>query len=964
MNLLSPDLDHPVSVHVLADVRREVRRHGLVIWLDREGHFTPLVDRLLGPEGEGQLGAPLRALRGSYLALLRSLDGLEDGLDPSPLLIHVPGHNEQSLRATPLLELYLAGTRWRKALDTAVMEAAAGRVPADELQAFLANKGALTLDAADAWLAGLLRRRHDDQTDLAAELEGVSLEALVDDLLNGGLVAQRVDAIKGGPDALAVRHTLSLRTGMPATFWDHVHAPESAAAASVAFAALSWALCVEFVHDLQRAPFAPLLKPAVGLPAPVIAACRALARHLCERRPDVYRRTADETEGSLLVEREQGTAEDLGKVDTFRFEEDRILSAALDGLGAARWTQVAEWSGARMAGDSIWLRDDAGRRTAWQLVGAAAALGQALTAAGPRLGDAGPVTGLEAAIDAYTARGAAVDLAHRRLEQRRAALLFPQLPHYEALRTHLDALRGQWRTWADGWATDFNTLCRRVGFLPDLALQQRTLFDDVVRGLVSDGTRTAIFVIDAFRYEMAEELRRMLSGLPATQMQLRARLAELPTVTEIGMNALAPTAQGGRLRPVVRDGRVVALRAGEFQVARPDDRRRAMHERVGGTTCPLLTLSEVNARDAEHLRRSIAQARLVVVHSTEIDEAGENGSGVAVFELVMQRLQAAWTLLREAGVQRFVFTADHGFLLLDPTSHTVQSRGRKIDTKRRHLLTTIAADHPNEVRVPFTALGYEDQPDWHVVVPETTAVFDTNGGPGNFVHGGNSLQERVIPVLVVSHRIAAGADGQRYAVRVEARPGVAGMHCVAVCVSPVAQETLAFSRASELALALRTVDPEGVAVELCDTRNGARIEGGTIRAPIEREFEVFFKLSGANEARARIEVHSPGGSGVEAGLVEARFAVAVTKTARSAAAGAPLVASRAWLEQLPVGGVRALFEHMHAHGRVSESDAMNLLGGAAALRRFSLKFEEYAALIPFECRIESVGGTKWYIRCQ
>jgi hypothetical protein len=245
----------------------------------------------------------------------------------------------------------------------------------------------------------------------------------------------------------------------------------------------------------------------------------------------------------------------------------------------------------------------------------------------------------------------------------------------------------------------------------------------------------------------------------------------------------------------VRDGRVVALRAGEFQVARPDDRRRAMHERVGGTSCPLLTLSEVNARDAEHLRRSIAQARLVVVHSTEIDEAGENGSGVAVFELVMQRLQAAWTLLREAGVQRFVFTADHGFLLLDPTSHTVQSRGRKIDTKRRHLLTTIAADHPNEVRVPFTALGYEDQPDWHVVVPETTAVFDTNGGPGNFVHGGNSLQERVIPVLVVSHRIAAGAS--LLALRHDAEALMRSRTIAAAAVAAAAQAADARATASE-----------------------------------------------------------------------------------------------------------------------------------------------------------------------
>jgi hypothetical protein len=67
-----------------------------------------------------------------------------------------------------------------------------------------------------------------------------------------------------------------------------------------------------------------------------------------------------------------------------------------------------------------------------------------------------------------------------------------------------------------------------------------------------------------------------------------------------------------------------------------------MHDRVGGTACPWLTLEEIVARDSASLKRSIAQARLVVVHNREIDNAGEAGVGPAVFDDVMQKLRAAW----------------------------------------------------------------------------------------------------------------------------------------------------------------------------------------------------------------------------------------------------------------------------------------------------------------------------------
>jgi hypothetical protein len=546
------------------------------------------------------------------------------------------------------------------------------------------------------------------------------------------------------------------------------------------------------------------------------------------------------------------------------------------------------------------------------------------------------------------------------------ALLDPLLPEFETLRARLDGMRRAWREWADAWAREFNALCTARGFLPGASHQQRTLFDEVIRPLAQEPGATAYFVVDALRFEMGEELYRQMEDTPATTAALRPRLAELPTVTEVGMNVLAPVARNGRLRVSLAGdtGGVQGFQTGEFRVCDPETRKRAMHDRVGGATCPWLTLEEVVGRDTASLKRSVSQARLVVVHSREIDEAGEKGIGPAVFDLTLQKLRAAWRVLREAGVRRFVFTADHGFLLLDDTAAAAQAHGRRIDPQRRHVFSPVAADHAGEVRVALADLRYEGT-GTSVIFPESTAVFDTGRRAVNYAHGGNSLQERVIPVLTVLHRTAAGGSSVQYGIKAEASEGVAGMHCIEAKVEVLAQRSLDFGSPKDVELALRVPDAEGVQVELCQTRGKARIVGGMVVATVGERFELFFRLSGAVDARVLIELHSPSGvAEVVPCIPDARFAVTATRAsspppAPSANVGA---SSASWLEQLPESGVRQVFEHLAAHGTVTENEAAAMLGGPRGLRRFANRFEEYAQKAPFGVHIDVVAGVKRYVR--
>lgn len=149
-------------------------------------------------------------------------------------------------------------------------------------------------------------------------------------------------------DAKSVWTHLATRTGLPLS-WRAATLPSAVAGPrDVAFAAAGWALCVEYVDDLERAPVNAHLAGVAGLPRAVIDACRAIATHFRESGNGIYRRTAEETEALLADEVEIARAEDLGRIDTFRFEEERVLEAALAALARAEWATAAEWAKLRL----------------------------------------------------------------------------------------------------------------------------------------------------------------------------------------------------------------------------------------------------------------------------------------------------------------------------------------------------------------------------------------------------------------------------------------------------------------------------------------------------------------------------------------------------------------------------------------------------------------------------------------
>ncbi|MBU2688678.1 MAG: PglZ domain-containing protein, partial [Actinobacteria bacterium] len=105
----------PISAALEKEVRGELRRRGIVVWLDRDDCYSGFVDSLAERCARDDFPYPVVPFRGSFLETMLALEDLETGLDQTPLLIHMPGFTEEMMRGTPLLELYKAGYRFRRA---------------------------------------------------------------------------------------------------------------------------------------------------------------------------------------------------------------------------------------------------------------------------------------------------------------------------------------------------------------------------------------------------------------------------------------------------------------------------------------------------------------------------------------------------------------------------------------------------------------------------------------------------------------------------------------------------------------------------------------------------------------------------------------------------------------------------------------------------------------------------------
>lgn len=281
------------------------------------------------------------------------------------------------------------------------------------------------------------------------------------------------------------------------------------------------------------------------------------------------------------------------------------------------------------------------------------------------------------------------------------------------------------------------------------ATRQREVFEKHVKPSL-DKEKVAYVWVDALRFEMARELARLLKE--DFEVDLQPVFAAVPTVTEIGMAALLPGAQGD-VKVVATGGGKLALEINGTVVKDRKDRVAFLKKHTGVEVFDT-KLDNLLPKPSKKVREGIADARLILVTSQEIDELCEQDNITQArrqMDGVLNDLRRGIRVLADLGVKHIVLASDHGHLFTEELSEDMKvdpPGGETVALHRRVWVGYGGKADDAFLRVPLSALDMQSEFD--LATPWTLACFRCKGGARAYFHGGLSPQELIIPVMILS----------------------------------------------------------------------------------------------------------------------------------------------------------------------------------------------------------------------
>lgn len=956
-----------IGDHIKKKLERDLRSGGLLVWLDKEKNFTELADVWIEQKVEGRFFYDIFAFRGSFLELMVQSRELLSGRESPKCVIHMPGFNEQEIRKTPAFEAYKAGRRWRISLETMIREAAQGRLSEAQIDFLLSKKG-LTLAEADEYIAG--------EEDIPPEIKGLLQKYGEDGLIPAFL---RNPAVVSGElrlEANACYEKLEAYfgrlVGLDARWradWNpnqgDAWLPEDQADLLAAYL-----MAMEFTHDLRDVPKSERLARLKEKPKEYAVKSSALLHEIRERDPELYKKWAEQIEANLTEAECAHRPDELGSLDTFRFEADIFLKAGMNLLEQGRWTDALEMAGARLPGkkrkdvsNTFWLRQDPKRLWLWEWIDGAARLGKEASRVRSEVRHMRPdAMTHESAAEQYATHWWRLDQTHRKFrflsERCQSTPSNLDIGSFHDIRKSLYVMH---RACIDEQADLWNRICETNGFLPPESLQQRCFFNNRVKPMLRDNRKTALFFVDGLRYELGEELARELKSMGSDAV-ITPMLAELPTVTAVGMNVLVPVSKDGKAVPLFDvKGRITGFQGGERRVSTPEDRRKALEEHAGMET-GWINIDDLLAFTDAKLKKNIDKP-LLAVSALDIDKMGESGAlgiGIDYFEKGIARIKTAVVKLKENGYDGFLITSDHGFLLGDETLET--GRGPKLECAERRFAYGTERNSDTLVSAGLSDLNYVSENKDRFFVFERTTHLMVNRSGTQFYHGGNTFQERVTPVISVSMKSDPPGHSGVFELTIRKVAGIRGYHQIGVIVHPKNQKGLFAPKHIEAQL----VSDADIVVEILDP-GGVERRGDVLTLPLEKETSIYFKLRGGRRSKVRIyfkaaqprvalaNAESP--DYFEVANFSAEPEIPPKKT------GEKKTDKFVCPDTIPEEFHTAL-KHLEKHGALTEQFLVNSLGGdkiaARKARRFADRIHEWVAELPFGVEIDQTGEGKEY----
>jgi uncharacterized protein (TIGR02687 family) len=261
-----------------------------------------------------------------------------------------------------------------------------------------------------------------------------------------------------------------------------------------------------------------------------------------------------------------------------------------------------------------------------------------------------------------------------------------------------------------------------------------------------------VIISDGLRYEIAQELYERIQVDPILKgsQELSYAISPIPSETRFGMAALLPHQDLS-----YSNGMVLADGMPTNGTAARDAILKTKHSSFAA-----IGYEDINSMSRPDLRSYMADKSLVYIYHNVIDDVGERNEK-RVFDVAETAINEILMLIRKLynslQISNFYITADHGFLYRNNTVEESSKYSNVVsihptEASKRYVLT-----NDSSFSIPYTLefkLAVKEE-GYMVVTPYSYDLFKTQGGCLQYIHGGASLQETVVPILHIGELSSA-----------------------------------------------------------------------------------------------------------------------------------------------------------------------------------------------------------------
>ena len=262
-----------------------------------------------------------------------------------------------------------------------------------------------------------------------------------------------------------------------------------------------------------------------------------------------------------------------------------------------------------------------------------------------------------------------------------------------------------------------------------------------------------VIISDGFRYEIGRELyeKIKIDSVLNGNEEIKYAISPLPSETRFGMASLLPH------RIIEYANKMVTVDS--LSTVDTDARDAVLKSKKESYAA--IRYEKINKMSRQDLRNYMADKSLVYIYHNVMDDTGEHNES-KVFDVAQTAVDEILTLIRKLynnlQISNFYVTADHGFLYRRNEVEESQKYGNIVslhepDTSKRYIFT----DNKN-LEIPYTLEFIIEEigsGEFKVIAPYGYDLFKTQGGGLQYVHGGASLQEIVVPIVHIGELRAA-----------------------------------------------------------------------------------------------------------------------------------------------------------------------------------------------------------------